>query len=167
MTSKCTMSAPAASTASTSAPSFAKSAERIDGAIQGACIRRSLPLARRLYYLVRLDDLLRALLGVLEHRIGQAIGLELVRMMFAELAAVGLGHLLVRRLGIDLEDLVRRGELHAMRARGAGARTRACATGAAAGAHLFATNAQHRFHVRQLHARDVEELGHVLHGGTR
>ena len=34
MTSKCTTSAPAASDASTSAPSFAKSALRIDGAIR-------------------------------------------------------------------------------------------------------------------------------------
>src|SRR5579863_1395539 len=37
MTSKCTRSAPAASTASTSSPRRAKSAERIEGAIQDGC----------------------------------------------------------------------------------------------------------------------------------
>src|SRR5215831_832521 len=38
MTSKCTQSAPAASTLSTSSPSFAKFAERIDGAMTLGCL---------------------------------------------------------------------------------------------------------------------------------
>src|SRR5690606_27831501 len=38
ITSKCTQSAPAARTLSTSSPSLAKLAERMDGAITGACI---------------------------------------------------------------------------------------------------------------------------------
>src|SRR4051794_10805863 len=40
MTSKCTTSAPARRTDSTSSPSFAKLAERMEGAIQAGCMRR-------------------------------------------------------------------------------------------------------------------------------
>src|SRR3954463_14635294 len=105
-------SAPAASTDWTSSPSLAKSAERIEGAIQGV-MRTSLHSSRRLYELERLDDLLRALLGMLEHRLGQAVRLELVGMMFGELPTVRLLDFGVRRLGIDLEHLVGGVELHA------------------------------------------------------
>src|SRR5687768_16086509 len=106
MTSKWITSAPASSTERTSAPRFAKSAERIEGASQGVCLDEvamamSLRAPRALDELVRLDDLLRTLFGVFEHRFGEAIGLELVRMMFGELPAVSLGHLVVRGLGID------------------------------------------------------------------
>ena len=50
-----------------------------------------------------LDDLLGALLGVLDHRVGQPIGLELVRMMAVQLAAIGLGDLLIARARCALE----------------------------------------------------------------
>src|SRR5579864_5448993 len=102
MTSKCTTSAPAASTASTSAPRRAKSADRIDGAIR--CMPTSLAHAAmsadrfvgRLY-------LLSALFGVLEHRVRQAVGLEFVGMMAAHLAPISLDDLLVRHAAIGLE----------------------------------------------------------------
>src|SRR5689334_20269053 len=112
MTSKWMTSAPPASTACTSSPSRAKSADRIEGAIQGVMVT-SLHSPRGLYELVRLDDLLGALLGVLEHRFRQAIRLELVRMMFGELPAVGFLDLGIGGLRIHFENLVRRIESHA------------------------------------------------------
>ena len=38
---------------------------------------------------------------------------------------------------------------------------------ARAGAELLAPDAQHRLHVRELEARDVEQLGHLLDGDAR
>src|SRR6185312_8537113 len=56
--------------------------------------------------LVRLDDLLGPLLGVLDHRLGQAVGLELVRVMAAELAPVSFDHFLVGRIRGGLQHPV-------------------------------------------------------------
>ena len=51
--------------------------------------RRSLrQAALRLDQLVRFDDLLSALLGVLDHRLRQAVGFQLVRVVTAQLAAI-------------------------------------------------------------------------------
>ena len=47
--------------------------------------------------LVGFDDLLGALLGVLDHRLGQAVGLELVGMMAAQLAPIGFDDLVIAR----------------------------------------------------------------------
>src|SRR5580658_10635908 len=102
MTSKCTTSPPAAIAASTSSPRRAKSADRIEGAI--SCMPRSLAhAATSANCLVGGLDLLRALLGALEHRVGQAIGLELVRVMAAHLPPIGLDDLLIahRRRGLE------------------------------------------------------------------
>src|SRR4051812_23221201 len=156
MTSKCTTSAPAATTAFTSSPSRAKFAERIEGAIQGV-MAASLHSPRGLDELERLDDLLRALLGVLQHRFRQPVRLEFVRMMFGELPTVRLLDFGVRRLRIDLEHLVGRVELHAARAR---ALARPCAALPLPSIlpKLFATEPQHRFHVRELETRDVEQF---------
>src|ERR1700719_5079572 len=94
MTSKWTTSAPAAMTASTSAPRRAKSAERIEGAIQ--CMRISLAHAPAgANRLVGGLNLLRALLGAFEHRLRQAVGLELVGVMAAHLPAIRFHDLLV------------------------------------------------------------------------
>src|SRR5580692_3306079 len=102
MTSKCTTSPPAAITDSTSSPRRAKSADRIEGAM--SCMRSSLSHAATLANcLVRHLDLLRALLGAFEHRVGQAIGLQLVGMVAAHLPAVCLHDLLIahRRGGLE------------------------------------------------------------------
>src|SRR5450631_926889 len=51
-------------------------------------------------------DLLRALLGALEHRVRQTIGLELIGMMAAHLPAVGLDDLLIRHAWLGHEHAV-------------------------------------------------------------
>ena len=71
--------------------------------------------------------------------------------------------ILVRRLGIDFQDLVCRGKLHAL------GRSLATAGAARAGAsaELLTANAQHRLHVREFQSRNVEQFGHPLHGDAR
>src|ERR1700688_2832022 len=102
MTSKWTRSAPASMTASTSAPRRAKSAERIEGAIQ--CMQISLAhAAAGANRLVGGLNLLRALLGALEHRLRQAVRFELVGVMPAHLPTIRFDELLVghRRCGFE------------------------------------------------------------------
>src|SRR5512139_202431 len=116
MTSKCTMSAPAASTLRTSSPRRAKSAERMEGAIQGACrpgccvmsaaLARSLDAAMALDGLVRLEDALRALVRRSHHRFRQALRDELVRMILAHQPAKRAGDFRIGRGGGHPEHLV-------------------------------------------------------------
>ena len=70
-----------------------------------------------------------------------------------------------RGLGVDLEDLVGGRQLHALgRRRLPTARSRRHAP---LRAKLLAPDAQHRFHVRELEPRDIEQLGDLLDGDAR
>src|ERR1700722_3849879 len=105
MTSKCTTSPPAAITDSTSSPRRAKSADRIEGAM--SCMRSSLSHAATLANcLVSHLDPLRSLLGALEHRFRQTMGLQLVGMMAAHLPAIRFHDLLVTHRWCGLEQAV-------------------------------------------------------------
>src|SRR5687767_3623894 len=101
MTSKWIRSAPATTTASTSAPRRAKSAESIDGAIQGCSrggsdagfIERHLPsfhTTRFAQQFVRGADLAGLLFGDFHHRFRQALGDELVGVILVHEPAIGL-----------------------------------------------------------------------------
>src|SRR5580658_7590463 len=105
MTSKCTLSAPAASTVSTSSARRAKSADKIDAAIHciGASLAHTPPSANEL---VGGLNLLRTLLRTLEHRFGQAVGPQLIRMMPAHLSAVALDDLLIRHHGLGQQHRI-------------------------------------------------------------
>src|SRR5215207_5229772 len=121
--------APACSTASTSSPSRAKSAERMDGAIQGCMTTSVLHNAAALAdELIGLDDFLRPLLRMLEHRLGQAVRFELVGMMTAQLTPVRLDHLFVACARCDFEHLISRFQWRRAAARGI--RRKAAATDA-------------------------------------
>ena len=88
-------------------------------------------------------------------------------MMFGELAAIGLGHFLVAWPSDRLrESGRRRSTAHAA------ARRRAIAPPLRGPAPAPALNcsrrsAQHRLHVRELDARNVEQVGDLLHGDAR
>ena len=93
------MSAPAASTVRTSSPSRAKSADRIDGAIHGVCMAwrlvsaladASLDPAVSLHQFVGFEDPLRALVRRRDHRLGQAVRDQLVRVVLAHEPAIRL-----------------------------------------------------------------------------
>src|ERR1700733_6390687 len=111
MTSKWMRSAPACSTASTSSPRRAKSADRMEGAIQlVSIVLRILPAsdaAAFAHQLPGLDDLLGPLLGMLDHRLRQAIGFELVGVMAAELAPIRQRELLLAVLRGAFQHFVR------------------------------------------------------------
>src|SRR5665213_638339 len=109
MTSKWMRSAPACRTASTSSPSRAKSAERMDGAIQLVSIVPILAVSNTAAFAHEfpgLDDLLGAFFGVLDHRVGQAVGFELVGVVAGELPPIGQGEFLVAVLRGALQHLV-------------------------------------------------------------
>src|SRR5450631_2610760 len=117
MTSKCTQSAPAFSTVWTSSPRRAKSADRMEGAMmvfmtgESSIARTGTALgpgvsayaARRPDRFVGFLDALGPFLGHLRHRLRQAIGDQLVRMMPAHLAPVRAGHVLIAGAGLDVE----------------------------------------------------------------
>src|SRR6202034_3350719 len=103
MTSKWIQSAPAASTAFTSSPKRAKSADKIEGEIIAVIVSPSTHAARRAYSLVGLLDALGFLFRHLRHRLRQPVGHELIRMMAAHLAPIGLGHFLIGHIGIDFQ----------------------------------------------------------------
>src|SRR5580692_7207251 len=108
MTSKWMRSAPACMTASTSSPRRAKSADRMEGAIQLRSMFTILAASNTTAFADQfpgLDDLLGALLGMLEHRVGQAVRFELVGMMPAQLAPIGQRELLVGVLRRALQHL--------------------------------------------------------------
>jgi phosphoribosylaminoimidazole-succinocarboxamide synthase len=106
---------------------------------------------------------------VFEHGLGQAIGLELVGMVFAQLAAIGLGHLFIRGLRVDFQNLIGRGELHAAAGwrLSASAGTAVAATRSPTRPKLLATNAQYGFHVCQLDSRYIEQVGDSLNRQVR
>src|ERR1700722_11074286 len=103
MTSKWIQSAPAASTAFTSSPKRAKSADKIEGEIIAVIVSPSAHAARRAYSFIGLLDALSFLLRHLRHRLRQPVGHEFIRMMAAHLASIGLGHFLIANTGIDLQ----------------------------------------------------------------
>src|SRR5579863_7447797 len=101
--------------------------------------------------LIRFYDLLRALLGVLDHRIRQPVRLQLVGMMSAQLAPVRFDDVLIAVARRGFEDFV--GLLELLRV--ADARLRAgvrIVEGAAA-------DAQHRLDLRKLEGRHAEAAG--------
>src|SRR5262245_43129473 len=101
------MSAPALNTASTSSPRRAKSADKMDGAIQGCMAASVLHDAAPLVdELVRFNDLLGPLLGMLQHGFRQAVGFELVGVMATQLAPIGLADFLIAHAGGDFEHFV-------------------------------------------------------------
>src|ERR1700680_1097898 len=103
MTSKWIQSAPAASTAFTSSPKRAKSADKIEGEIIIVIVAPSSHAARRAYSLVGFLDALSFLFRHLRHRLRQTVGHQFIRMMAAHLAPVRLGHFLIADIGIDFQ----------------------------------------------------------------
>src|SRR6266849_9754705 len=103
MTSKWIQSAPAASTAFTSSPRRAKSADKIEGEIMIVIVAPSPHAARRAYPLVGFLDALSFLFCHLRHRLGQTVGHQFIRMMAAHLAPICLGHFLICDIGINFQ----------------------------------------------------------------
>src|SRR5688500_7590317 len=123
-------------------------------AFKGRNPARSRHAARGLDQVVCLDDLLRALFGVLEHGLGQTIRFQLVGMMLAELTPVRLRDVGVGRLRIDLEYLIRGLQLHAVPGRPA---RPAAGTGSGALAEMVAAETQYLLDVHELDGRDLEQ----------
>src|SRR5215470_1502568 len=101
-------SAPAASTFCTSSPRRAKSAESIDGAIQGF-MERHLPsfhATRFPQQLISRADLAGLLFGDFHHRLRQALRDELVGMILIHEAAIRLRNLGIRGGARDAEDFI-------------------------------------------------------------
>src|ERR1700679_2496406 len=121
MTSKWIQSAPAASTAFTSSPRRAKSADKIEGEIMIDIVTPSSHAACRAYSLISFLDTLSLLFGHLRHRLRQTIGHEFIRMMAAHLPPIGLGHFLIGDVGVHFQLRIV-------------FRQRPCACGGAAGA---------------------------------
>src|ERR1700736_3059775 len=117
MTSKWIQSAPAASTAFTSSPKRAKSADKIEGEIMIVIVAPSSHAARRAYFLVGFLNALSFLFRHLRHRLRQAVGHQFIRMMAAHLAPIRLGHFLIGDIGVDLQFRIALGQRP--RARGA------------------------------------------------
>src|SRR3981189_493053 len=103
MTSKWIQSAPAASTAFTSSPNRAKSADKIEGEIMIVIVAPSSHAACRAYFLVSFLNALSFLFCHLRHRLGQAVGDEFIRMMTAHLAPIRLGHVLIGDIRVDFQ----------------------------------------------------------------
>src|SRR5713101_8724118 len=105
MTSKWIQSAPAASTAFTSSPKRAKSADRIDGEMMVVIVTPVfLPHAAcGTDYLIGLLYALRFFLGYLRHGLGQSVRHEFIRVVTAHLSPIRLGHFLIADLGADFE----------------------------------------------------------------
>src|ERR1700722_2935279 len=98
MTSKWIQSAPAASTAFTSSPKRAKSAERIDGEMMMDMVTLSTHAASGTDHFISLLNALRLFLGNLRHGFGQSVRHEFIRVMTAHLSPIRLGHFLVADL---------------------------------------------------------------------
>src|SRR5450631_3726435 len=98
MTSKWIQSAPAASTACTSSPKRAKSADRMDGEMMIAMVTLSTHAASGTDYLISLLYALRLFLGYLRHGLRQSVRHEFIRVMTAHLPPIRLGHSRVSRL---------------------------------------------------------------------
>src|SRR6266851_4414072 len=103
MTSKWIQSAPAASTAFTSSPKRAKSADKIEGEIMIVIVTPSSHAARRAYFLIGFLNALSFLFRHLRHRLRQTVGDQFIRMMTAHLAPIRLGHFLIGDIGINFQ----------------------------------------------------------------
>src|SRR6202790_5763327 len=103
MTSKWIQSAPAASTALTSSPKWAKSADKIEGEIMIVIVAPSPHAARRAYPLVGFLDALSFLFRHLRHRLGQTVGHQFIRVMADHLAPICLGHFLNGDIGVNFQ----------------------------------------------------------------
>src|SRR5271170_1592987 len=150
MTSKWIQSAPPASTACTSSPKRAKSADKIEGEIITAIVSPSPHAARRAYPLIGFLDALSFLLRHLRHRLRQTVGHEFIRMMAAHLAPIGLGHFLIRDIGVDFQLRI------ALRQRSRGG----VAAGASGGTVRSLPRPQRGLHVREFEAGHAQSLGH-------
>src|SRR5271170_2740621 len=139
MTSKWIQSAPPASTACTSSPKRAKSADKIEGEIITAIVSPSPHAARRAYPLIGFLDALSFLLRHLRHRLRQAVGHQFIRVMPAHLAAIGLGYFLIADSGVHFELRI------------------AFCQGAGPTAHL--SGAHRSLHARELEAGQSQALG--------
>src|ERR1700689_47581 len=103
MTSKWTQSAPAASTAFTSSPKRAKSADKIDAEMMIAIATPSSHAASRANPFVGFLDTLSFFLRHLRHRLRQTVGHQFIRMMPAHLPPIGLGYFLIGGVGVDFQ----------------------------------------------------------------
>src|SRR6187549_3766846 len=109
MTSKWIRSAPAASTLFTSSPRRAKSADRIEGAIQDfmAPAPASFHATRCAQQLIRRADLAGLLFGDFHHRLRQALRDQLVGMILIHETTIGLRDLCIRGRACNAEHFVR------------------------------------------------------------
>ena len=107
------------------------------------------------------DDLLRALLGVRQHRLREPVGLELVWMVAVQLSAVGLEHLGIAGICRCAEHAV--GFLQppvALRRAAGAARLLAARLATGEGGAL---DAQHRLDLRQLESAGAEGMRDAAH----